>query len=267
MHNARDRNVGFYIAPGSFLVVEGYSDTASLVVRFAGYHRKADGEIHNITIDLTPTNDRVVTRKTQVMGEGFLLSLTAYLLTGSVRRGELYVRAYIRSNEGGEDVPIAVLLAGYVNVEYSPSFPFGHQETTLDGPGYLRLDIGSAPAVGTKATLYSPNNVRWRILGVRATLVTDGTAGNRLVRMEATDGATIYGAYPAQVLQAASLTYQYSFGAIGVAPATNATYQIVAIPPDLLLPRGGGVELQVDNIKAGDQWSTVHYGVEEWMEH
>src|SRR5207244_3905006 len=68
--------------------------------------------------------------------------------------------------------------------------------------GYQRLRsfLGTDQAAGSEISEVVPTGKFWRILAVRAQLVTSGTAGNRFPRLEIDDGTNIF--YNSQMSQA-----------------------------------------------------------------
>lgn len=263
---AKDRNTGFPVMTGDVLSVHAYSSVASLVVRFSGYFRRMDGEIINYAVDVSPTSDRAVTSKMQDFGPGFLLSCTAYLLTGNANRGQCYVRAFIRNSQSGEVVPIAQLIGGYVTDDYLPSFPFGKIEGPLEGQGMLRSITGSDPVAGAEISETVPTGARWRVHSVRAQLVASATVASRRPRLTIGDGATTVLQGRCDEDQTAGNTTSYNWASWGTSVSVGAGTEQAMYPFPLLLPASWTISTSTTNIQVDDNWGAPQLWVEEYLE-
>lgn len=263
---SKDRNAGFPVMTGDVLSVHAYSSVASLVVRFSGYFRRMDGEIINYAVDVSPTSDRAVTSKLQDFGPGFLLSCTAYLLTGNANRGQCYARAFIRNSQSGEVVPLAQLIGGYVTDDYMPSFPFGKIEGPLEGPGYLSHTRPANPGAGNDLLVTVPTGARWRLLYLGYDLTTSATVADRQSALYVDDGARNLFVSAFGPAQAASLTRHYNYGQCGYFTTAFVANGITLGIPPLDLAAGWNFGTSDLNLAGGDTITNVAYATEEWIE-
>lgn len=257
---------GFYVQSDDRLFVAAYSSVASLVVRFSGYFLDARGEVNYYAIDVAPTSDRAVTSGEQIFGEGFLLSCTAHLLTGNANRGQCYVRARIQRGTGATLVPIAQILGGYVTDDFSPSFPFGKIEGSLEGPGMLRSVAGTNVAANTEITEAVPTGALWRLRSLVVVFVTAAGGSTRRVTFQFDDGTTIFLQCGPDRTQAASTTVRYSVASVGLAPDSTAGTIHIPIPPDLRLPAASRIITSTTNLAAADDFAAPQLQVEEWIQ-
>lgn len=105
----------------------------------------------------------------------------------------------------------------------------------------------------------------WRVLLLRAQLVTSAVVANRLPVLAITDGEVPLYELPAPAVQAASLTTRYSWAIAGpdrsaLAPAGPIVTQAL---PDVILPVGGRLTIATTAIDAGDTWTLIRAYVQQ----
>lgn len=216
-----------------------------------------------------PFAEAVVTNATRALStddfeiHGLPVSLEIKTTTGGVRRGQLFVRASLLLD--GE--PVQVLCAGYVTSSRYLSYPPSLVEDPLEGPGYVHLVTGTDPAAGAEVDETVPTNVRWRLISLRLTLVTDATVQNRTVHVQFTDGTTNYAYIRGPANQAASETRHYDvYEGAARETAFVGTHIMYPLPERMLLFQGHHIETDTSNLQAGDNWGAPQMLVEEWIE-
>lgn len=112
-----------------------------------------------------------------------------------------------------------------------------------------------APAVATDWSQVVEAGHVWDLLAVFATLATDANAADRAVRLQLGDGNLVFLELPAPAVQAASLSYGYSW-ARDVAAYNSGTSLVAPLPRVSLMP-GWSVGVATTGLQAGDQWSAV----------
>jgi hypothetical protein len=124
------------------------------------------------------------------------------------------------------------------------------------------------PAAGAEAIVTVTAGKFWVVRAIHLKLVTEATAGSRLVRLAIDDGTNVVYLSANDVAHAASLTSEYSY-AVGAGfetaqPATSATAiaRVYAIP-DLALPGGYRIRTVTALLKPLDQFSEINLLVEE----
>ena len=113
----------------------------------------------------------------------------------------------------------------------------------------------AAPSAGQSWATTVPAGHVWDLLGVFASLVSDANAADRSVRLQLGDGNVTFLELPAPAVQAASLTRRYTW-LRDVGAYSGGSGLVAPLPYTSLLP-GWTIAATVDNIQAGDQWSTV----------
>lgn len=134
------------------------------------------------------------------------------------------------------------------------------------GGGDLVTYTGSNPAAdGSEFSETVPTGKTWRLLSIRAALVTDGSAANRQVGLTLTDGTNVFFKATSQSVQAASLTHNYTFSALpGVVVASAALEHQVPVP-QMLLPAGTVLASVTTAKQATDNWGAPVFYVEEFQ--
>lgn len=126
-----------------------------------------------------------------------------------------------------------------------------------------RTFTGTAPAAGSDWTVTVPAGKVWRVLSVRASLVTSATVANRAPALTVSDGSAVFLTVPAPAVQAASLTGVFDWYEYASAQAVG-NVQAAALP-ELIIPAGFVLASSTAAIAAGDQWSApVVYVIETW---
>ena len=111
-----------------------------------------------------------------------------------------------------------------------------------------------------------PTGARWNLRSLTATLTTDGTAQTRVATLIIDDGATTLFQMPYATGQAATLVYKYFWEALGYNVGLVALNVYVPVPLPFPLLAGWRVRSSTTLLGAADQWSSIQYDVEEWIE-
>lgn len=237
------------------LLVESYSNSAR-TVQIRGFT-----QVEQIIADHATNSDRSL--GTQIVPITKVpISLTVRTAQTSVSRGECYVKISLRV----EGVVVGLLMAGYVTDTDAPAFPNGKIENSTDGPGVIRSIAGTDPAAGAEISETVPTGARWKILGIRATLVTDATAISRRVRAQIDDGVTTITEGVCTGAQTASLTVGYTIAKFGADYGVISTSAMVFLPQEQILPGASRIRTATDNLQAADNWGAPQLLVEEWIE-
>lgn len=133
------------------------------------------------------------------------------------------------------------------------------------GQGDLVTYTGSDPAADTEWSETVPDGKVWRVLSIRATLVTDANAANRQVSVTLTDATNTFFRSSSASVQAASLTHIYTVADLpGVVVGASSLVHQVPLPP-MLLPPGTVIASVTTNKQATDNWGAPVFYVEEFM--
>lgn len=255
-----------YIEENNFLQFGVWASAASLQVTFSWQMLRPDGQIVPGTAVVSPAADRTESTLTVKVGEGFLLHMAASLTSGTANIGQCLVRARIQQTDAANAAVMAQLLLAYLTDNFIPTWPGSTQQNPVDGRGNLRSITGTNPAVGAEVSETVPAGARWRLISVKAQLVTDATVANRVVRWEIDDGVTSYMRVAGAGSHTASTTGQHTLLS-GAAPLSfTSNMSVSTAPADTWLPAGHRITTTTGGIQAGDDWGAPQLYVEEYLE-
>lgn len=205
------------------------------------------------------------------LAEGFLLSVAAVRSQGGTR-GECFAEGHIRRGGSVSGTPMLPLFGDYLDVFRPAGWPFGRVSSPVEGPGAINFQTVANPLPGADWVFVVPSNSRMQILSFQAQLATSATAGTRIPRVRIRSGATnpVYLAASQQGIPP-STTVQVSAGQGQVASVVDTTTINLPLPGLTFLDGNGlnGVNtLDVTTLAlaAGDQWSSIRIGVQQWVE-
>ena len=227
-----------------------------------------EGDILKVSKVITTAADRADLASIQSTGTGWLLNLSVtnwHAALGST--GVCYVQVGIlRGGTSWMADVSAILMQGYVASYAGLFWPGGHYTKPEEGPGRVYSVAGSVPAAGADPYISVPNNARWRILNLTATLVAGVGVANRYVRSRVFDGSAYYYVTTLCPVQTASQTRYYDWTPGGVNEAAfDAAGHILLAYPQLILPGGYALDIVTTAIAAADQWTAITALVEEWI--
>jgi hypothetical protein len=162
--------LGFVEGDAVSLQIETWSDSARLV-QIRGFTHWG-----TISIDHTTNADRSKATTNHELPD-FPIMLQAKTTDSPVRRGQLYIKATIQL--AGFDV--VCLFANYISDTHYPCYPFGHNENSIDGAGYLHQVTVANVAVGSEFTIPCPPNTRWKVISFTFNYTASSTAANRYI--------------------------------------------------------------------------------------
>ena len=177
--------------------------------------------------------------------------------------GDLYVTVSLRI-DGDLSVP---LLAGYVTQMKGLSWPNTNLTDLVPGHGMtLALQI-TQPSAGAEMTFTVPSNRIIHIRSIGFRLVTDANVADRTVTIETVHDGAASLFLPAQNLQEASKTKDYTFMSL-VPTGEDANLNLIwgRMPPDLWLVGNDTLETKTTTLQAGDQFSLAALNVEMFFE-
>jgi hypothetical protein len=216
---------------------------------------------------VSPTNNRSIVTADQALQEGFLLSAACTAAVAS-RRGQTFVRLSLTNSALSAPDNVNMFLAEYVTVNETPGYPVGRLLSPVEGPGFFHQVSISNPAAGHDFSISAPNNTRWKILRVAATLTTSAVAANRQVQFRLITSAGISYAASPIVSQTASSTARHSAGpGVPLSAGIANAYQL-SLPNDCYLTDDTGSALvsSTGNLQGADQWANIFVDVEEKLE-
>lgn len=212
----------------------------------------------------------VATRSPQVMiqglGEGFILGINVFCLTQALRRGQVWVKFVLQRGGINTQQLTQTICQGYVTEYTSLFWPSAQTDYELAGRGNIRSIQGTTPGAGAEITETVPVGAIWRPIAFSYNFATSVTVATRQPLLTYTDGTNIIATMILPTQQAASignqmklgdgLTFNVGFNGVMSAPLVREAY----------LPAGFKIQTQTLNIQAGDQYTSVLYLVEEWLQ-
>jgi hypothetical protein len=198
--------------------------------------------------------------------EGFLMNVVVGAASTTVQRGDLFVQGDLVRGRGAALFITQRLFNMYATSHNRAVWPPVSSDAGPTGPGRVLCRSIANPAAGAEFIWTTPPNIRTRLIGVFATFVTSAVVANRLPTLSIDNGANVMYIAPAPAVQVASTGIRYSWGSgvSSVAPVGgNAT---ISLPALMFVPVGGHVRSATNQIDPGDQWSTISFSTEEWID-
>jgi hypothetical protein len=259
-----------YIQRDDVLVLQAATSQAGEVVNFNVRILQPNGRVEETQIVLRPASTRVVLTQTQVVSEGYLLSLAAQS-TASFTRGQTFARASISRAIFGGTQAAQVIFADYVTAFISSGYPNGRILAPSEGPGYVYGVTISQPAAGSDWSVSVPVNARWRLRAWGAIFTTSAVVANRIVGATISGSAGNFWRASAVANAVASNPYRVTAGGIVAYVGLDTLTLTLPLPPDMMLAGPVAIGHQFGsvtvNIQAADQWSNINALVEEWIDN
>jgi hypothetical protein len=256
-----------YMTRMDALYITSYNSAAGITVHVRYTFLRVDGVVIVGSLDThVPNTDRSAGTTVQALGEGYLLSVSAFLGSGSAKRGQCYVQVGVARGVGAARLVHRIIMQGYVGTAVNMSWPGARLEQPEEGPGFVRGITGTDPAAGVEVNETVPTGARWRLHSLHVSLVTSVTVANRYVQLRAYTGAQYVWLASVHQVQIASLTYEYTWaaGLAWLAPAA-LTYFNLPLPHFLVLGAGYQFLTVTSGLQAGDNFGAPDYQVEEWI--
>jgi hypothetical protein len=223
------------------------------------------GELKQHRWDFHPPSDRSTQWYERPLAEGFLLTISVYT-DSAAPPGGCYVGVYLVSGVGGIPPTAQTFGAGYVGSVNPLMWPYPRVVNPGEGPGRLRMIIGTNPAPGNAVLETVPTGARWKLTSLRCGLSTNTTAVTRYACLFLQDAPGIFVYLPSQAGQPQSSLYNYTW-AIGTqaTPSMAIPNIINPLPDQIHLDAGQQFGLIAYSGTANDDWGAPLYCVEEWV--
>lgn len=254
-----------YVTLEDSLRVDMFNSVTGIRVQVTGRLLLPDGTVTNLSERFDPTDDRASNVGFIRLQEGWILDIQATALDQSADRGDCWVDITIFRGFEAVGLSVGTLLAGYVGLFVTLSYPNSPVEPPVSGHGAIKPITGTNPAAGAEVVETVPAGARWRIIGFSASLVTSATAANRTVSLIADDGGNAVALGVSDTVQTAGQTRFYFFAPLGAPQTNNPNSFSVPFPP-VTLPAGFRIRTATSLIEADDDWGIPRLLVEEWKE-
>jgi len=197
--------------------------------------------------------------------EGYLLSVTA-TSTLAVTRGQTYCSAFLKRSPAGGPPAQVGLFADYCTPDFLAIYPNGRSLSQVEGPGWSHSVNVANPAAGADWTLTMAAGQRMLVKSLSAVFVASAAVGNRDLSIIVDDGANTVWQDGAALAVTAGQTAGFNVTTASTPTPILASIITVVIPPAIFLVPGWRIRAFTTGILAGDQWSQIWLGVEEWID-
>lgn len=215
----------------------------------------------------TPTADRVANVFTVGMGNGFLLNLSAIVLSGSPLIGQTYVMVRIIRGLTGATAMLGALLGGYITAQQPLAYPGSVIESSTAGEPAARTIVGTAPAAGAEVLETVPAGARWELMTVRQQFITSAVAISRTPNFLFKDPTNrLYRTVNTTVLNSNITAEWFLAQNLPVQSDVPSSIFTLPIPQPTRLLTGQTWGTTTAGLQAGDQYAAPVYAVREWLE-
>lgn len=257
----------FYTTGEDNLRIVSRNAAAGVIVQLTARLLGSDGRPTPMTPRHTPATDRSSTSNDFGLSGLTLLNLQVSVVAGAPIMGQTYVVVQLIRGMGAAAIVLGTIASGYVTVTRAIGWPGSPLESPLDGGGYPRHIVGSAPGAGNGILEAVPTGARWALRTFRATLLTSAVVANRRARFVYFVGGLPYYTV-ASVVDVPALTQRTFNWAEGTPSVTavDASHVNVALPRGITAPAGMSLLVSVENMDAADVLAAPQYTVDEWLD-
>jgi hypothetical protein len=228
---------------------------------------RRDQTVHASAHQVTPSSDRTVSEFEFSIGEGYLLNVVTFAVSGSPKIGQTFVKVDVIRGRGAAATVLATILQDHVTERQSVTWPGSPVRSSMGDVPSPRFVTGTDPPVGTVWSETVPTGARWELLAATYDLTTDATVANRTPRVTILTGAVTIVDVGTPGVITASLTRPSWFVA-GLPFGTQNSFndRLVSLPAMFLLLAGQVIRANVDNGQAGDNLGAPTLLIREWLE-
>jgi hypothetical protein len=257
----------FYSSGEDNIRVTSLNSVAGVRLKIQGRFINNQQVISSLAHDHVPNSDRTPNTTEFALGVGAVLNLTVFANVGTPTIGQTFAIVQLVRGSGAAATVLGTLLQAYVTSTQHLAFPGSPVQSSLDGPGAVRMFSGTQPPAGVNFTEIVPIGARWQLLAIRSRLTTSGVGGVRVPILTIVNNATDqlylpqYRGSPA----AASDFYVWAAGTPAFTPVAVG-YNVSPLPTDLPLSGTIAVTCTTQNLDPADQWFAPLFTVREWLE-
>lgn len=258
--------MALYVGRDDFLVVRLKSRESAINVDAQARILLPNGEIQLLTRRFLTTTAAALIDNIYKLPECWLLSVLVHNPGSGGLRGHTYAQVVLTRGDPTVSRLIgAVLCKGYVSNQDVVSWPGAQSYEDTEGRGNYRTITGSDPAAGLEISETVPTGVVWRLISMRATLVTAVGGADRQVHLLLDNGVSVYNTQSSPSTQAAAVTRTYTFTSSGVAQVAAGSNIQAPLPLDWRAPEAHRIRTVTENLAVGDNWGAPILLVEEWL--
>lgn len=255
-----------YVGKDDSLWVGAAVNTVGLVVTLNARYLMPNGTIQLNQYTLRFALSRAMTYQQITLPEAFLLSVAATCNLQPGGGASAFVEVLLSRFSPSLFNASQVLCQGYINFNQPVSWPGGVNSTSVDCAGLPRSIGGTTPAAGADISDSVPANAKWGVVSAFFKLVTSAAVANRTLVFVIDDGVNIVQTVVINIVIPAVTTWNISIG---------QTLQNITLPAsgvaNACMPLGVNLfplwrlRTLTTGLQAGDQYSNITYGVQEWL--
>lgn len=257
----------FGVAGDDNLRIISFNATPGVIIECDFRFLATDRSIKSNRVLHTPNSDRSLKQQDYQLGAGFVTNVTVRASSGTPILGSCFVIVQLIRGLTGATIPLGTLLAGTMTSTQALGWPGSAIENSLT-VGYTRLITGTTPAAGAEVNELVPTGARWEVSAFIAKLTTSAAALTRNPNLFVDDNsATPYAANGVPVGLAPS-NFQSFVWLANYPNLTPLAAQPIVGPlvfPARLLA-GHRMRTLTGNLDVADQWASVRYLVNEFLE-
>jgi hypothetical protein len=253
-----------YLQDNDFLAFTIFTNSSPITLQLTYRYLTPLGEIKQGTTQFTTAG--AINSFNLTLGECWLISFGLQRTSGGNQSVISFAQALIirDQNTGSGQNIYGVIWQGFVQTSSGNGWPGTPAKELLDGPGNIRTIVGTTPAAGADISETVPNNRRWILLALNASLTTSAAVANRNVTAVFDDGANKFHHGSTFFAQVASSAFEYSFYPSLISVAAQDGVQPLAVIVPMPLRGGFRIKTATAAIQAADQWTAPIYSFLEW---
>ena len=238
----------------------GVSNTIAIRYQIAD----ANGTISNNYDTFLLASEANGTDRVLPLTDGLLIAVTVTSTSTGLQAGELYCTMALQYGDVEADSNLLQLLAGYLASNSPLNYPLTESRAINQTEPASITDTFNDPASGNEFQLVFPQLFYTRLTNFSFQLVTDGTIGDRTIKLKISDahGDVFYANASPNVPDSSTHTFFPTSASIPPSIPSNTHYFYI---PSLPFLRGLIIESQTTNIGGGDQYTNFFFRSEKYV--
>jgi hypothetical protein len=186
---------------------------------------------------------------------------------GAPLMGQTFVKVQLIRGIGAAAIVLGTILQGYVTASQAVGFPGSSIQDSFSVEPPPRVIIGTTPGLAQEILETVPTGARWRLVALLVRLDTDATVITRNPRLEIRSATTTLALFPNPIGVTASIgVFPQWVQGLAYDQAHSTNVGVGGLPESAILLAGQTIRTNTENMQLGDQYSTLRYVVQEWLE-
>lgn len=253
------------VTVGDTLRITSFCSVASVALEITARVLTLQGKIKLLSHQHAPNSDRTALNSFVTLIDGHLLSLTVTVNSGTILRGQCFVRVAIQRGKLASAAIHDLLISDYVQTSLATGWPGGTVRLPTQGPGHINARTITAPGASNQFTHTVPSGARERFLALRFILNTDANAANRLVAVNFTDGTNTILQMASTNSVAANDSDNFNFLPGYPVQETFTESMVPGVFRHIMLA-AWTMSSAIQNLQAGDTITTITLVTEDWID-